>query len=288
MFEDGNALVTEEDKVVEPVEAQEETGEESPATVETGEETPPADAPTEEAGEVEPTGEETAGEPEKEDKAPKTDEATDDRIAKLEKRLGYEQRQRKKLEKKLSLRQAPPEETDTAEPKAEDFETYEEYQAALIDHKVQSGINKYKAEQADTSQASDLEEFIEDTKTAGREMYSDFDAVVLAETVPMTKPMLEIMQDCENPESIAYYLGKNIAEATAISRMSQTQAARAIGKIEAKVAENLASPSPQPRKKVSKAPPPVKPTGSNNVVTKDPEKMTQDEYEQWRAGGGGT
>jgi hypothetical protein len=69
--------------------------------------------------------------------------------------------------------------------------------------------------------------------------------------------------------------------------MSKTQAARAIGKIEAKVATQLATP-PTPRKKVSNAPPPVKPTGSNNVVTKDPEKMTQSEYEQWRAQGGGT
>ena len=107
----------------------------------------------------------------------------------------------------------------------------------------------------------------------------------------ITKPMLKIMRDSEfeHPEAVAYYLGKNPADAVEISRMSPIQATRALTRIEVKAtAELKANPVAKPKtKKVSGAPPPVKPTGSGSMVSKDPEKMSQREYEKWRAEGGG-
>lgn len=264
--QDNVEVVTNEDLPAEELEA------------EAGAEEEPAVEPGEEEGQT--------------DNTPEVTPEIQAKLDKLEKRLGYEQRQRQKIERQLQARQAQaaPEGEDTAAPKAEDFATYDEYQDALVDYKVNKRINAYEQKVSEDYSTTDLEGFVEDTKELGRERYSDFDKVALSNNVPITQPMLKIMQDCENPEGIAYYMGKNIKEATAISRMSPVQAARAIGIIEAKVsAEIIKNPSGKPTKRtVSNAPPPVKPTGSGNVIVKDPEKMSQAEYEQWRAGGGGT
>jgi hypothetical protein len=217
-----------------------------------------------------------------------------DEVEKANKRLGYEQRQREKLERQIRQSQASlPRTDDVNVPSQDDFNTYEEYQQAFIDYRIQQGIANHQRQQMQMTQQSSLDGFIDETATAGREMYSDFDDVVMQNHVPITQPMLQIMQNCEHPESIAYYLGKNIKEATAISRMSPIQATRAISHIENKVGSELAKnptgriANPGTNKKVSKAPPPVKPTGSSNVIEKDPAKMTMAEYEAWRAKGGG-
>ena len=256
-------------EVVEQVTTEEEPKEEQPEVVKTKLDT------VDEAPEVKP-GSELA--------------EMRDELAKLNKRLGYEQRQRERLEKNIRVQ---PRQQDANAPKQDDFETFEEYQDAHIQHEVAKGIQEYQGQQAKVAQQGSLEGFIDETTTAGRDKFTDFDEVALGNHVPITAPMLHIMQDCDNPESVAYYLGKNLKETTAISRMSPIQAARAIAHIETKVnAAGQTNPAGKvtsaPAQKVSNAPAPVKPTGSTNIITKDPEKMTQSEYEAWRAKGGFT
>jgi hypothetical protein len=103
--------------------------------------------------------------------------------------------------------------------------------------------------------------------------------VALAQTVPITPMVMEALAETENPADIAYYLGKNQPKAVAISRMTPIAAARAIAQIEASLS---GTPPQPPTKKTTTAPPPIKPVGSSNTVTKDPEKMTQAEYEAYR------
>ena len=210
-------------------------------------------------------------------------------LEKLSKRLGYEQRQREKLEREIRQSQQMPRVEDVNAPQQDDFDTYEAYQQAYIDYRVNQGITNYQRQQVQRTQQSSMDGFINETTTAGREKYNDFDSVVLQNHVPITQPMLQIMANCEHPESIAYYLGKNLTEATAISRMSPIQATRAITQIESKISGELRNNAggTVPPKRISKAPPPVKPTGPGNVIEKDPNKMTQAEYEAWRARGGG-
>jgi len=303
----GNALASPGAAPVEPGQAPENVapaGQEpaTPATPEQDTVTVVTNTPDE--PEVQATGEiqgtaaaaapaEPGEEPDQVDDTPEPTGDQADRIAKLEKRLGYETRQRQKLERQLSARPTKPENLPTAAPKAEDFETYDEYQDALVEWKVEQKLAKRQEEVDSVSAQDDLSYFRDETNDRGREMYSDYDAIALSDQVPITQPMIEILQDCDNPESIVYYLGKNIKDATAISRMSPTQAARAIGIIENKVAAQLKANPIIPggnkpvKKTVSQAPEPIKPTGSGNVIGKDPEKMTQAEYEAWRASGGG-
>ena len=281
--ESPEVMIAPDEEVVVEEKASEETVEETPV----------------EAVDSEETEDETPEEPKKVDAAPEVDPdsklaAALERLEKMEKRLGFEQRQREKIEKQLSRNKQLPEIKDEAAPSQDDFEDYEQYQEAKIAFEVQRGIAQYQQKISASEKEGNLESFISETTNAGREMYDDFDSVVLQNHVPITKPMLQIMQESDNPESVAYYLGKNIKEATAISRMSPVQASRALALIEAKVGNELqVNPtgkpfvSAQPKKIISNAPSPVKPTGSANIITKDPEKMNQREYEAWRAKGGG-
>jgi hypothetical protein len=104
--------------------------------------------------------------------------------------------------------------------------------------------------------------------------------------------MLDIIKNyCERPAEVSYYLGKNRAECQAIAGMVPSEASIAIKNIEARI-----SPAPAPTraarsypgKLASSAPEPFGAgSGSGSVITRDPEKMSQAEYEQWRSGESG-
>src|SRR5690606_10893006 len=82
--------------------------------------------------------------------------------------------------------------------------------------------------------------------------HPDYEGVAKAPHVPITQQMAEAMR--ENPDTApasAYDLGQNVKEAADIAQMSPLAAARAIGRIEAKVAIAPA-PKPVPPKPVQK------------------------------------
>jgi hypothetical protein len=110
--------------------------------------------------------------------------------------------------------------------------------------------------------------------------------VALAETVPITPMIMERLSETENPADIAYYLGKNQQKAIAIGRMTPVAAARAIAQIEIELTGSTPPPA-TPIKKTTSAPPPIVPVGSSNTAGgKDPENMTQKEFEAYRTAQG--
>jgi len=278
------------------------TGEVPPGTEtteETFESTEVDETPPDEVAEETP--EETVDEPpepgeEELDRLGKIEAEYQKRIEKLERRQMYLQRQLEKQARAVSLPEIP--ETDAVAPKEEDFDSYEEYEKALNDYKTQRAVNdelrRYREKATSSASEQELKSFITETIDEGRSKYEDFEDVALANTVPITQEMLGIMKDLDNPADIAYYLGKNRSECASISNMSREGAIRALTKVEAKVAQaieqgpaTVGTKPEKPKKKVTNAPPPVRPTGSSAVVTKDPAKMSQAEYEAWRAEGGG-
>lgn len=73
-----------------------------------------------------------------------------------------------------------------------------------------------------------------------KHLYPDFESVAYALDVPITVDMIKLMTGSPFAADIAYYLGKNKSEATAISQMPMLQASKAIANIE-KTIEQLAS-----------------------------------------------
>lgn len=90
--------------------------------------------------------------------------------------------------------------------------------------------------------------------------HPDYMEVTRDPNVPITEMVAAALMETENPPAVAYYLAQNLEEANAIARMTPIAAARAIGRIEAKLVEppqqQNTLPSP-PTKTVTKAPPPV-------------------------------
>jgi len=176
-----------------------------------------------------------------------------------------------------------------AEPRPSDFEDYDKYVGALTDFRIKAARAEWEHEQTRREQHRSMQQRAESLQTKlqeGYQKYSDFEEVAFDRTATHITPMVvDILAECEHPADVAYYLAKNRVEGVAISRMTPIQAARAIAKLEDKI---INAPPPPPPKKTTNAPPPISPLGAAGSAagTKDPEKMTQREYEAWRVAQG--
>ncbi len=181
---------------------------------------------------------------------------------------------------------AEPAEPELVKPKLEDFESYEDYTEALTDYKLELRDKKRATEAAD-AQATKTRDLVKSKLDLGYEKYDDFEDVALANNLPINDAMIEVLAECDNAADIAYHLGKNTAEALKISRLSTVGMARELGRLDSKFSENE-SGTKTPPKKVTKAPPPIKPvnTGSSDITPRDPEDMSMEEYINWRTRGG--
>ena len=187
--------------------------------------------------------------------------------------------------------ETPPAQAQTAEqtnlkrPAQEDFDDYNDYVDALTDYKTDVKLEQWRREEAAKAQDATVQE--RDAKlqqgiNKGYEKYDDFEDVAMDPAVPITPMVTEILAESDNPADIAYYLGKNRPEAVKISRMTPIAAAREIAKIEAKLSAEP-PPGPTPIKKTTAAPPPINPVGSSSGAPgKDPNDMSQNEFEEWR------
>jgi len=169
-----------------------------------------------------------------------------------------------------------------SKPSVDDYENYDDYVEALTDYKVSQMVptirEQFNLEKKEELQNQKLQK-THDKLDAGKKKYDDFDEVAMNVTVPYSQDMLDIITDSDNTADIAYYFGKNISEAERVSRLPALEAAREIGKIEAKF--DLKESEPKP-KKITNAPEPVKTVGGSDVVTKKPSEMTYSEYKRWR------
>ena len=175
------------------------------------------------------------------------------------------------------------------EPKPSDFEDYDQFVVALTDHRVKAARAEWEQESVRRQQEQDQQQRMQGLHTKLQEgftKYQDFGEVAFDHTATHITPMIvDILTDCDHPADVAYYLAKNRVEGVAISRMTPTQAARAIAKLE----DKLATSAPQntaPARKLTAAPPPINPVGGGTQINKDPNKMTQKEYESWRTSQG--
>jgi len=113
----------------------------------------------------------------------------------------------------------------------------------------------------------------------------DFEDLVLRNrSLPITADMAAIIQDSEDGPAVAYYLGKNPDAAAAIAQLPPRDAARELGKLEARIAfereQRKTAPSPRP---VSSAPPPpAKLDAIEPEINKSPDEMPMDEWLKWR------
>lgn len=222
----------------------------------------------------------------------KQDDEEEHRVPKgVQKRIDRLTREKYQLQAQLEVlrqpQQAPQQRTQEATaiaPKLENFASIEDYIDAMADHKAtqkaEEVFRKRDAEQTASKQqeeSSRVRDGFTKQMDDARAAYDDFDDVVDNPYLPISQAMAEAIMRTKGGADVAYYLGKNHAEAVRLANLDPFSAAVEIGRIAATVVR------PQARK-ASNAPPPIQPVGSRASPVTDPDKMSAEEWMKWRNG----
>lgn len=185
------------------------------------------------------------------------------------------------IEQKLDTVINPP----PPRPSRVDFESEEEYEDSLFewrDHsKPTSPVSEPEPQVSTRQEAVDpvapevRKNWVSQLETAA-DKYDDFDEKLVS--IPkesMSDPMTFAIMESEQGGEIAYFLGENHAEADRISRLPLTAQVREIDKLGNKF-----------KSTISMAPTPITPTTGGDSPTKDPAKMSPEEWRDYRRKGG--
>jgi hypothetical protein len=172
-------------------------------------------------------------------------------------------------------------------PKAESFETHDEYVEALTDWKMEQ---REKAQEIKSKEAQVRTEFqktvdaFQAKVTEFKEENDDFDEVVAdVDDIPLSFAIHDAIMTSDLGPQVMYELAKNRKELVRINGLSAIAAAREIGKLEARLSTKEETPK---ETKQTKAPPPLKPVGSGKSASvkksiHDP-NLGQKEFERLR------
>lgn len=173
------------------------------------------------------------------------------------------------------------------EPKGEptleqfDFDTSKFMKALYKWEREQERVEESKRKQAEEAQKQ--HRTFQEREQAFAAAHPDYEEIAKAEHVPITKAMAEAIIESDEAPAIAYYLGQNLEEASVIAQMSPIAAARAIGRIEAKLSAPARLPDPiTPTKTVTRAPDPVTTLSGSPAVTTSLDDMSMADYAEAR------
>jgi hypothetical protein len=162
-------------------------------------------------------------------------------------------------------------------PKVEDFQNYADYEDARAAFNTQQAVNaalresrkqENETRQRETRQEM-VEEFMEGVSKI-KERIPDYDAV-MATDVKIRDDISDLILSSEKGPHLAYELAKNNgAKLREIQSLSSVEAARAIGRIEARLS------LPQPKKQ-TQAPTPIKPPVGGASPSRDVASLARSE-----------
>jgi|TARA_R110000744_G_scaffold44405_10_gene99104 hypothetical protein len=151
--------------------------------------------------------------------------------------------------------------TDLQRPRAEvrpapdrdQFDDYEQYIEAKVDHQADRRIaelenkqNERNAHQGQQDAVATFERTRDDAVDAGVDKYADFEEVALSENLEISPTMAEALLASNQGQDLWYHLGKNPAKASRISNMSEVHQVLAIGEL-AVALKTAKQPSNAPR-----------------------------------------
>lgn len=181
---------------------------------------------------------------------------------------------------------------DDAEPNIELYDTYDEYQAAMDkyeaakkDDAAAKHDNKHAAKHDDNDQLQNAINEIQDGYDEARAKYSDFDDTVMQNDLAISKAMIMVIAETEDPTEVLYHLGKHKDDAERIASLTPTKIAMEIGKIERSLkSSGSKTQKAKTEKKPTGAPEPIDPiSGSSAVKSKLSDARSQQEYASIRA-----
>jgi|TARA_R110002020_G_scaffold93004_2_gene224620 hypothetical protein len=188
---------------------------------------------------------------------------------------------------------APPEGVEQPvgdKPNQESFDTYEEFQDALIqwnvDQRIQvaetdrrASIEREQSQKNHDAAVAAHYERIDAYRAGGP---SDFDAVIQSgQDLPLTAPMRDTVLSSESGPALMYHLSKNPEECDRIANMHPMAQIKELGRLEARIeGVTQAGPSSSPEP-VTRAPRPIKPVGGG--ATTPTVKLDDLPYQEFKA-----
>lgn len=235
---------------------------------------------------------------EKDEQKPKKKSGFKKRIERFQKRLSEKEQElahwkSEALKNNAESKKQGPSKTEQStdlskKPKADDFDTHEEYVEALTDWKLEQKEVERERLAKEKSAKDDYQKQVESFQSKVKDFEKDHDDFqdVMSEVddIPLSFSLQDAILTSDIGPAIMYELAKNREELERISALGPVQAAREIGKIEARLSSIQKQETAQKTKTKTKAPPPISPlSGSNSgSLQKRPDEMSGDEYLKWR------
>jgi hypothetical protein len=175
-------------------------------------------------------------------------------------------------------------------PAQEDFETYDAFQEAVMDWKVQTKIAEHEAGRARIERESAqqrAQETLVATHSARidafRSEHEDFDAVVeRGKDLPITRPMQDAVLNSDVGPGLMYHLCQHPEECDRISEMHPMMAIKEMGKLEARIEAAQTGPVSS-AETVTRAPRPIKPVGGGATASTVPlDQLPYQEFKRMR------
>lgn len=199
------------------------------------------------------------------------------RAGRAERALAEREARLAQLEAQLQQRTAV---TTDKPPAFEDFQDLNQWAAATAEFAAaqaeKRAEQKFRERAQQSSQEHVFEQYAERERAyaAANPDYQDaYNA--LASSVRLQPTTLEVIAASDHGPAVIKHLGTHLDVADRISRLPPHMAAAEIARIEAQVKAPKAKP-------VSNAPPPAPQVGGASTVSKDPDRMTTDEWRRWR------
>lgn len=173
-------------------------------------------------------------------------------------------------------------------PKAERFETHEEYVEALADWKVDQKLKAKEIQDREAQVKNEQRTRVQTLQTKIKEFsakHDDFQELVDAVETPMSVAVEEFfLMDADNAPALMYALAKNPDEYERINKLPPLAAARELGRLEAGLKTQVAPKKTE--KKKTKAPEPVTPirgaTAGSAKTLESAAKAGAAEYQRMR------
>jgi len=232
-------------------------------------------------GQETPDAESAAAKEDAEDK----DEGEESRKSGIQRRIDqltrekYEERRRAELAERELARlkeEAAKQQPQAGQPpRVDDFDTYEDFLRAQVQYELEQREalrNQEASLSQQAQQRADVQVRVEKTFEQGRGRYEDFDEVVTNPNVPVTDAMVEAIATSDVGADVAYFLGKNPAEAARLAALPPLELGRAIALIEMQVSRQPEKKLPDPVPTVPKA------EGKAKAVEPDPDSLPIDEW----------
>lgn len=235
---------------------------------------------------------------ESKDKKPKKRNRVEKRIKKLSKQKNDARAEAEYWrEQALKYQQQKPQEKEyetprtdnNGKPDPDDYDSHEDYIDALTDWKVEKTLSKTKEQERQEKLKEEYQNKQKSFQSKVQEFaqtVEDFEDVINdVDDITMSPAVQQSILESDDGPRLMYELAKDPEEYERICSLTPLQAARAIGRIEAK----LSKPEKAEKKetKTTKAPPPVTPVRSKSSSKgshKSPDEMSFEEYKLWRAG----